>query len=67
MKKKLVAKIINDFCRRRHINAEKTNEKTWFYRQGTTFFPATKSSRQFTLNLTAGKDILFKNIKAVYY
>ena len=44
-------------------NAEKTNQKTWFFRQGTTFFPAAKSSQQFTLNLTVGKDIPFKNIK----
>lgn len=44
-------------------NAEKKNQKTWFFRQGTTFFPAAKSSQQFTLNLTFGKDIPFKNIK----
>jgi hypothetical protein len=44
-------------------NAEKTNQKTWFFRQGTTFFPAAKSSQQLTLNLTVGKDIPFKNIK----
>jgi hypothetical protein len=44
-------------------NADRTNLKTWFFRQGTTFFPAAKSSQQFTLNLTVGKDILFKNIK----
>ena len=45
-------------------NAEKTNQKTWFFRQGTTFFPAAKSSQQFTLNLTVGKDITFNNIKS---
>jgi hypothetical protein len=44
-------------------NDIKTNQKTWFFRQGTTFFPAAKSSQQFTLNLTVGKDIPFKNIK----
>jgi hypothetical protein len=45
-------------------NDERRNQKTWFFRQGTTFFPAAKSSQQFTLNLTVGKDILFKNIKS---
>jgi hypothetical protein len=40
--------------------SEKTNHKTWFFRQGTTFFPSAKSSQQFTLNLTVGKDLIFK-------
>jgi hypothetical protein len=44
-------------------NAERVNQKVWFFRQGTTFFPSAKSSQQFTLNLTVGKDILFKNSK----
>jgi hypothetical protein len=44
-------------------NDKRINQKTWFVRQGTTFFPSAKSPRQFTLNLTVGKDILFKNIK----
>ena len=44
-------------------NDERINQKTWFFRQGTTFFPSAKSPQQFTLNLTVGKDILFKNIK----
>jgi hypothetical protein len=39
------------------------NQKTWFFRQGTTFFPAAESPQKFTLNLTVGKDIPFKNIK----
>lgn len=43
-------------------NSEKTNQKTWFFRQGTTFFPSAKPSQKFTLNLTAGKNILFKKI-----
>ena len=42
-------------------NSERTNQKTWFFRQGTTFFPSAKSSQKFTLNLTVGKDIPFKN------
>jgi hypothetical protein len=43
-------------------NAQKTNQKTWFFRQGTTYFPsATIPSQHFSLNLTAGKDIVFKN------
>lgn len=43
-------------------NDKRLDMKTWFFRQGTTFFPsATKSSQQFTLNLTVGKDLLFKN------
>ncbi len=45
-------------------NSEKTNQKTWFFRQGTTFFPSAKSPQQFTFNLTAGKDLLFKNNKS---
>jgi len=44
-------------------NSEKSNQKIWFFRQGTTFFPSAKSSQQFTLNLTVGKDIPFKNIR----
>src|SRR5215213_1471913 len=44
-------------------NSEKTNQKTWFFRQGTTFFPSAESSQKFTLNLTVGKDIIFKKIK----
>ena len=42
-------------------NSAKTNQKTWFFRQGATFFPQAISSQQFTLNFTAGKDIPFKN------
>lgn len=42
-------------------NSERTNQKVWFFRQGTTYFPsATYSSQSFTLNLTIGKDIPFK-------
>jgi hypothetical protein len=44
-------------------NDQRINQKTWFFRQGTTFFPSAKSPQQFTLNLTVGKDIIFKNIK----
>jgi hypothetical protein len=43
--------------------SQHTNQKTWFFRQGTTFFPSAKSSQQFTLTLTAGKDLVFKKIK----
>lgn len=42
---------------------ERINQKTWFCRQGTTFFPSAKSSQQFTLNLTVGKDLVFKNTR----
>lgn len=42
-------------------NSDKTNQKVLFFRQGTTFFPSANSSQQFTLNLTVGKDIVFKN------
>jgi hypothetical protein len=45
-------------------NAEKTDQKTWFFRQGTTYFPsATNPAQHFSLNLTVGKDIAFKNIR----
>jgi len=40
---------------------KRTNQKTWFCRVGTTFFPQAESPQQFTFNLTLGKDILFKN------
>ena len=43
-------------------NAEKTNQKIWFFRQGSTFFPSAKSPQKFTLNLTIGKDFVFKKI-----
>jgi hypothetical protein len=42
-------------------NSEKTNQKIWFFRQGTTFFPSAQSPQKFTLNLTVGKDFPFKN------
>ncbi len=42
---------------------EKINGKTWFCRQGTTFYPSAKKPAQFTFNLTAGKDIPFHNFK----
>jgi hypothetical protein len=44
-------------------NNETSNQKAWFCRQGTTFFPSAKSSQQFTLNLSLGKDISFRNVK----
>ena len=44
-------------------NSERTDQKQWFFRQGSTFFPSAKSSQQFTLNLTIGKDFIFKNVK----
>ena len=44
-------------------NSETTNQKTWFFRQGGTFLPSAESPRQFTLNLTVGKDILSKRKK----
>ena len=44
-------------------NDARLNQKTWFFRQGTTFFPPAESPQQFTFNLTVGKDIPFKNIK----
>jgi hypothetical protein len=43
--------------------SQETIQKTWFFRQGTTFFPSAKSSLQFTLTLTAGKDFVFKKNK----
>jgi hypothetical protein len=41
-------------------NKVKTNQKSWFCRQGTTFFPSGLAPQKFTFNLTLGKDILFK-------
>ncbi|HEX5552594.1 MAG TPA: hypothetical protein VFX43_05035 [Chitinophagaceae bacterium] len=38
---------------------KRSNQKTWFFRQGTTFYPSAETSRKFTLTLTVGKDILF--------
>jgi hypothetical protein len=51
---------------------EKSGMKTWFFRQGTTYFPSATaspdpvktSSQSFTLNLTVGKDIPFRNNKS---
>ncbi len=42
-------------------NSDKTNQKIWFFRQGTTFFSSGEPSQKFSLNLTVGKDIIFKN------
>jgi hypothetical protein len=45
-------------------NSARTNQKLWFFRQGTTWFPAeTNPSQDLTLNLTVGKDIPFRNLK----
>ena len=44
-------------------NSAKTNQKIWFFRQGTTFFPKARSPQKLTLNLTVGKDFAFKKIK----
>jgi len=41
-------------------NDARSNRKAWFCRQGATFFPSAKSSQQFALTLTAGKDFSFK-------
>jgi len=41
-------------------NDERAMQKTWFLRQGTTFFPAANSSQHFTFNFTGGKDLPFK-------
>jgi hypothetical protein len=43
-------------------NSSRSNQKVWFCRQGATFFPSAESSQSFTLNLTVGKDIVFKKI-----
>ena len=42
-------------------NSVKSNQKMWFFRQGTTFFPAANSPQKFTINLSIGKDIPFKH------
>lgn len=42
---------------------EKINYKTWFCRQGTTFYPSATKPQQLTFNLTLGKDIPFKKNK----
>jgi len=42
-------------------HSERSNRKTWFFRQGTTFFPSARSPQKFTLTLTGGKDFIFKN------
>ena len=44
-------------------HSERSNRKTWFFRQGTTFFPPETPPQKFTLTLTGGKDFLFKNPK----
>ncbi len=44
-------------------NAKMTNKKMWFFRQGTTFFPSARRRQQFTLNITVGKDLPFKNFR----
>lgn len=44
-------------------NNDKINYKTWFCRQGTTFYPSATDPSRFTFNLTVGKDIPFHNIK----
>ncbi len=41
-------------------NDTRINQKTWFLRQGATFFPSAKSSQQLTFNFTGGKDLPFK-------
>jgi hypothetical protein len=42
-------------------NSSKSNQKIYFFRQGTTLFPQAGSHQQFTINLSVGKDGVFKN------
>ena len=45
-------------------NDPRINQKTWFCRQGFTFFSSGNDKQKFALNLTGGKDIVFKNLKS---
>jgi len=45
-------------------NDSRTSQKTWFLRQGTTFFPQGSNGQKFTFNFTAGKDIPSKKNSA---
>lgn len=51
-----------NFEHRLYIGSDLDNAgwKTWFFRQGVTYFPSAKSSQQFALTLTGGKDIPFR-------
>jgi hypothetical protein len=40
-------------------------QKTWFCRQGTSYLPREDAGQQFTLNLSVGKDLVFKNLNGL--
>jgi hypothetical protein len=40
----------------------KTNQKLIFFRQGVTYFPSKDSEQKISLNVSFGKDLVFKNI-----
>ncbi|MEP6794436.1 MAG: hypothetical protein ABJB16_08935 [Saprospiraceae bacterium] len=40
---------------------KKANQKTLFFRQGVSYFPAEQSSKNFSFNFTIGNDFIFKN------
>ena len=41
-------------------NDKRINQKTFFLRQGATLFPSARQRQKFSLNLTVGKDVVFK-------
>lgn len=41
--------------------SDKSDQKTYFFRQGTTFFPSADNPQRFTVTVTAGKDFPFNN------
>jgi hypothetical protein len=46
-------------------NDKRLKLKSWFFRQGTTYFPSARPPQRFTLNLTVGKDLVFKNLSGL--
>ncbi len=44
-------------------SSEENDQKTYFFRQGTTYFPSADNPQRFTMTATAGKDFQFKNFK----
>lgn len=44
-------------------SSEENDQKTYFFRQGTTFYPSADNPQRFTVTATAGKDFQFKNFE----
>lgn len=46
------------------VASERSGRQSWFFRQGVTYFPGAVQPQRLSLNLTAGKDLVFLSGRA---